>query len=224
MSAFRVSKPVPDMLCWSRDADAASARRPLLKCSTAGYRWPVSEALRMSRESGVRQWLRNLRGLVYQLFLLAKALAVPVAFGVAGRCMMPRAGCCWCATRYMPGWRLPGGGVGRGEAAAGRGAARTGRGSGPGGRRGGIFRALYAARPAGPPMWWRCTGSTGAAVDFHAQSGNSAILFADPHDAAAGLHPGDPAPAGGTVRRAAAAWSALLVGLPFGPAGDSGSP
>ena len=50
--------------------------------------------------------------------LTAKALVTPVAFGVAALALDYRGKVLLVRQSYMAGWRLPGGGVGRGEAAA----------------------------------------------------------------------------------------------------------
>jgi ADP-ribose pyrophosphatase YjhB (NUDIX family) len=50
------------------------------------------------------------------LLLSAKALANPVVFGVAGFIRDPEGRVLLVRQTYMTGWRLPGGGIGHGEA------------------------------------------------------------------------------------------------------------
>ena len=49
------------------------------------------------------------------MLLTGKALANPVAFGVAGMIVDPQGRVLLVRQTYMKGWRLPGGGIGRGE-------------------------------------------------------------------------------------------------------------
>lgn len=49
------------------------------------------------------------------LLLSAKAVLSPVAFGVAGMIMDPQGQVLLVRQTYMTGWRLPGGGISRGE-------------------------------------------------------------------------------------------------------------
>jgi len=57
---------------------------------------------------------RGLRG-VFAATISLKSLLRPVCFGVAGAVMDEQGRVLLVRQTYMPGWRLPGGGVGRGE-------------------------------------------------------------------------------------------------------------
>lgn len=129
-----------------------------------------------------------LRGLVYQLFLLAKALAVPVAFGAAGAVYDAQGRVLLVRHTYMDGWRLPGGGVGRGEAAA---AAVLRELKEEVGLSGGVaeFFALYSRRGGFVTNVVALYRVTGAAIAFTPNLEISAILFADPHDPPPGCAP-----------------------------------
>ena len=58
---------------------------------------------------------RMARDATFRLFMTARALLSPTAMGVAGAVIDDRGRILLVKHRYNPGWRLPGGGVNRGE-------------------------------------------------------------------------------------------------------------
>jgi 8-oxo-dGTP pyrophosphatase MutT (NUDIX family) len=126
--------------------------------------------------------------MAFRLFITARAIWTPTAMGVTGAVFDAQGRVLLVEHRYTPGWRLPGGGVGRGEATR------------PAilrelheevGLTGGVaqFFALYA-RKAG---WVSATIALyrieGAAVNFRPNLEIRAICFADPKSPPEGSTP-----------------------------------
>lgn len=124
----------------------------------------------------------------WRLFILAKALGHPVAFGAVGAIADAQGRVLLVRQRYMPGWRLPGGGVARRETPD---AAVLRELSEEVGLCGGIavFFGLYTA-PAGAATnliaLYRVTGGT---IAFKPGLEISAAQFADPADPPPGCAP-----------------------------------
>jgi 8-oxo-dGTP pyrophosphatase MutT (NUDIX family) len=129
------------------------------------------------------------------LLLTGKSILNPVAFGVAGVILDGQGQILLVRQTYMAGWRLPGGGIGRGEPAE---AALRRELREEVGLSGGTARlyGLYSRK-----VWW-ITHITalyvieGGAVDFHPNMEVRAICWARPQ-----TPPADTAP--GTARRLA---------------------
>ncbi|HXS07269.1 MAG TPA: NUDIX domain-containing protein [Rhizomicrobium sp.] len=129
------------------------------------------------------------------LFLTAKALANPAVFGVAGFILDGEGKVLLVRQTYMTGWRLPGGGIGRGEAPE---AALRRELHEEVGLTGGALRlfGLYSRK-----VWWLTHITAlyvieGGTVDFHPNLEVRAVLWAQPS-----APPPDTAPA--TARRLA---------------------
>jgi 8-oxo-dGTP pyrophosphatase MutT (NUDIX family) len=129
------------------------------------------------------------------LLLTAKSLTNPVAFGVAGAIRDAQGRVLLVRQTYMTGWRLPGGGIGRGEPAEAALRRELHEEVGLCGGEARLF-GLYSRK-----VWWithviALYVIEGARVDFHPNLEVRAVTWADPAAA-----PEDTAP--GTARRLA---------------------
>jgi ADP-ribose pyrophosphatase YjhB (NUDIX family) len=116
--------------------------------------------------------------MTFRLYMTLRAAWAPTAFGVAaavevdGRVLLVR-------HRYAPGWRLPGGGVGRGEppeiAVLRELAEEVGLGGGAA-----AFFGLYTRKAGWATSVVALYRVRGAAVNFRPNLEISAICFADP--------------------------------------------
>ena len=117
--------------------------------------------------------------MAFRLFITLRALWAPTAFGVTaavedadGRVLLVR-------HRYTPGWRLPGGGVGRGEPAAVAVLRELAEEVGLAGGVPGFF-ALYTRKGGWATSVVALYRIRGAAVNFRPNLEISAICYADP--------------------------------------------
>jgi 8-oxo-dGTP pyrophosphatase MutT (NUDIX family) len=124
--------------------------------------------------------LRNgVMTLLFRLFMTARALLAPAVLGVAGAVFDAQGRVLLVRHRYNPGWRLPGGGVGRGEPA---GAAILRELAEEVGMTGGaaVFFALYSGRAGWATHVVALYRITGAALAFRPNLEIREICFADP--------------------------------------------
>ena len=129
------------------------------------------------------------------LLLSAKALANPAVFGVAGLIRDPEGRVLLVRQTYMTGWRLPGGGIGHGEAPEAALRRELGEEVGLRGGTASLF-GLYSRK-----VWWLTHITAlylieGAVIDFHPNLEVRAVCWAVPS-----APPPDTAPA--TARRLA---------------------
>ena len=124
--------------------------------------------------------LRNaVSAVIFRLFMTARALWSPSVFGVAGAVFDGEGRVLLVRHRYMAGWRLPGGGVDRGEPPQ---AAVLRELREEVGLRGGTaeFFALYNRRAGWASNVVALYRVTGAAVNFRPNFEVVEICFADP--------------------------------------------
>lgn len=125
--------------------------------------------------------LRNtVSAVVFRLFMTARALWSPSVFGVAGAVFDEGGRVLLVRQRYMTGWRLPGGGVDRGEPPQ---AAILRELREEVGLTGGTahFFGLYNRRAGWASNVVALYRITGAAVHFRPNLEVAEICFADPH-------------------------------------------
>ena len=121
-----------------------------------------------------------LRLVAFRLFMTLRAIWAPTVLGVAGAVFDAGGRVLLVRHRYSPGWRLPGGGVGRGETPA---AAILRELREEVGLEGGAFEfvGLYTRKAGWATSLVALYRVTGRAVNFRPNLEISAILFADPH-------------------------------------------
>ena len=121
----------------------------------------------------------GISGLVFRLYMTARALWSPSVFGVAGAVFDEQGRVLLVRQRYMAGWRLPGGGVDRGEAPAAALLRELGEEIG---LRGGAthFFGLYNRRAGWASNVVALYRVTGATVNFRPNFEVAEIRFADP--------------------------------------------
>lgn len=117
--------------------------------------------------------------LVFRLYMTARALWSPSVFGVAGAVIDEQGRVLLVRQRYMTGWRLPGGGVDRGEPPAAALLRELGEEIG---LTGGVthFFGLYNRRAGWASNVVALYRVTGAAVNFRPNFEVVEICFADP--------------------------------------------
>jgi 8-oxo-dGTP pyrophosphatase MutT (NUDIX family) len=129
-----------------------------------------------------------LRLVTFRLFMTLRAIWAPTVLGVAGAVFDPDGRVLLVRHRYNPGWRLPGGGVDRGETpdAAIRRELRE-----EVGLEGGAceFVGLYTRKAGWATSLVALYRVAGGAVNFRPNLEISAILFADPEAPPEGATP-----------------------------------
>ena len=129
---------------------------------------------------GVELLLRNgVSAVVFRLFMTARALWSPSVFGVAGAVFDEAGRVLLVRQRYMAGWRLPGGGVNRGEPPQAGLLRELGEEVGLTGGTA-CFFGLYNRRAGWASNVVALYRVTGASVNFRPNLEIAEICFADP--------------------------------------------
>jgi ADP-ribose pyrophosphatase YjhB (NUDIX family) len=118
-------------------------------------------------------------GSVFRLAMTARALLAPVAFGVAGAIYDVSGNILLVRQTYMRGWRLPGGGVGRGESPSLAVRRELAEEVGLAGGTAELF-GLYSRKAGWATNVIALFRITGAEIAFQPNWEVSAVCFADP--------------------------------------------
>ncbi len=129
-----------------------------------------------------------LRNAVFHIFMTLRALWAPTALGVAALVLDDAGRVLLVRHSYNPGWRLPGGGVGRGEPPADAILRELGEEVGLGGGSA-DFVSLHSRGAGWATMVVALYRVTGAAVNFRPNLEIRAVCFADPHAPPQGTTP-----------------------------------
>jgi 8-oxo-dGTP pyrophosphatase MutT (NUDIX family) len=134
------------------------------------------------------RFLRGFSDASFRLFMTARAIWAPTAMGVAGAVYDDQGRILLVKHRYNPGWRLPGGGVGRGEPPQEAVMRELAEEVGLSGGRCEFF-GLYVRKAGWATAVIALYRIRGAQLDFRPNLEIKEICYADPHSPPEGCTP-----------------------------------